>query len=147
MQAAIFLFLKQTAAFHLPYSINLSPTWNVLFYHYCMYRRFTDPKFFRRLPYRRIVVYNVIGYGHCPLFDILLQGVPPEYVFYSICKGMREYVWTNLLAGYFFILFQSPASLFPTFLPYCHIPFLFTSASSFADLNLCFRKSSLSPSS
>ena len=95
MQAAIFLFLRQTAAFHLPYSINLSPTWNVLFYHYCMYRRFTDPKFFRRLPYRRIVVYNVIGYGHCPLFDILLQGVPPEYVFYSICKGMREYVWTN----------------------------------------------------
>lgn len=67
-----------------------------------MYRRFTDPKFFRRLPYRRIVVYNVIGYGHRPLFDILLQGVPPEYVFYSICKGMREYVWTNLLAEYFF---------------------------------------------
>ena len=107
----------------------------------------TDPKFSRRLPHRCIVVYDVIGYGHRTLFDILLQGVPPEYVFYSICKGMREYVWTNLLAGYFFILFQSPASLFPTFLPYCHIPFLFTSASSFADLNLCFRKSSLSPSS
>ncbi len=67
-----------------------------------MYRRFTDPKLLRRLPHRRIVVYDVIGYGHRPLFDILLQGVPPEYVFYSICRGVGEYVWTNLLDRYFF---------------------------------------------
>ena len=100
MQAAILLFLRQTAAFHLPYSINLSPTWNVLFYHYCMYRRFTDPKFFRRLPYRRIVVYNVIGYGHRPLFDIILHGFTLENVFYILCRGPPQYVqefreWIN----------------------------------------------------
>lgn len=64
-----------------------------------------DPKFSCRLPHRRIVVYDVIGYGHRPLFDILLQGLPPEYVFYSICRGFTEYVWTYLLGGCFFILF------------------------------------------
>ena len=49
-----------------------------------------NSKPFRRLSYRRIVVYNVIGDGHRPLFDIFFQGVPPETLFTSLCKGRAD---------------------------------------------------------
>ena len=48
-----------------------------------MYRRFAYPKFLRRLPYRGIVVYDVIGDGYRAFFDILLQNKSPEDFFTS----------------------------------------------------------------
>ena len=50
-----------------------------------MYRGLGDPELFRCLPHRCIVVYNVIGDGYGPLFNVLLQTNPPEDVFYILC--------------------------------------------------------------
>ncbi len=55
-----------------------------------MYRRFAYPKFLRRLPYRGIVVYDVIGDGYRTFFDIFLQNESPEDVFYIICMEKQD---------------------------------------------------------
>ena len=56
-----------------------------------MNRRFANPKPLRRLPNRCIVVYYVIGDGHCPLFDIILHGLTLENVFYILCRHNFHY--------------------------------------------------------
>lgn len=55
--------------------------------HIFMHGRFTDPKFPRRLPHCRIVVYDVISDRNRPFLDIFLQGVPLRTFFtsYYIC--------------------------------------------------------------
>ena len=62
----------------------LSPRRTVPYYYFRMHCRLTDSKFLRRLPHRRVVVYDVIGYGYCPFFNIFLHGSAPENVFYII---------------------------------------------------------------
>lgn len=57
-----------------------------------MHRRFAHPELFRGLPHCRIIVYDVIRNGYRPLFDILLQGLPLQNVFYILCKEGSGYV-------------------------------------------------------
>lgn len=57
--------------------------------HVLMYCTFADPEFLRRLPYRRIVVYDVIGNGHRPLFDIIFQGLPLGMFLTSYAGSVR----------------------------------------------------------
>ena len=42
-----------------------------------MYRTLTDSELLCSLTHSCIVVYDVIGDGHCPLFDIFFQGLSP----------------------------------------------------------------------
>lgn len=54
-------------------------TQTVLYCYYRMYRTLTDSKPFCCLPYRCIMVYDVIGDGHRPLFNIFFHGMPLEF--------------------------------------------------------------------
>ena len=60
-----------------------------------VHRRLADPEFLRRLPYCRIMVYDVIGNGNCPFFDIFLHEAASENVFYIILIVRRNYAWLN----------------------------------------------------
>lgn len=60
-----------------PYTL-LSQT--VLFYHYHMYRRLADSKFFCCLSYCSFCFNNVTGNFHCPLFDIIFQKNTPASI-------------------------------------------------------------------
>ena len=55
-----------------------------------MYCGFAYPKFLRRLPYRGIVVYDVIGDGYRTFFNILLQNESPEDFFISYAGDGRN---------------------------------------------------------
>lgn len=57
--------------------------------HILMYCGFTNPEFLRRLPYRGIVVYDVIGDGYRAFFNILLQNESPEDFFTSYAEIIR----------------------------------------------------------
>ena len=74
---------------------NLLPKRTVLFCYFYMHRRLADPEFLRRLPYCRIMVYDVIGNGNCPFFDIFLHEAASENVFYIILIVRRNYAWLN----------------------------------------------------
>ena len=75
----------------------LSPRRTVPYYYFHMHCRLTDSKFLRRLPHRRVVVYDVIGYGYCPFFNIFLHGSAPENVFYIIFWGGKIYSYPVLI--------------------------------------------------
>lgn len=49
--------------------------------------RLTDPEFLRRLPHRRIIVYNILGDFNRPLFDITFQKIPADILFYNNVCG------------------------------------------------------------
>ena len=51
-------------------------------------RALAYPKFLRRLPHRGIVVYDVIGNGNGPLFDIILQKKTPQNSFLQSMKNL-----------------------------------------------------------
>ena len=53
-------------------------------------RALAYPKFLRRLPHRGIVVYDVIGNGNSPLFDIILQKKTPQNSFLQSMKNSEE---------------------------------------------------------
>ena len=67
--------------------LTLSPILTVLIYHFRMDRALAYPKFLRRLPHRGIVVYDVIGNGNGPLFDIILQKKTPQNSFLQSMKN------------------------------------------------------------
>ena len=46
-----------------------------------MHCTLADPKFLCRLPDCGVAVYNVVGNGNRPLFDIFFHGKPPEILF------------------------------------------------------------------
>ena len=52
-----------------------------------MYRGFAYSKLLRRLPYRGIVVYDVIGDGYRTFFNLLLQNESPEDFFTSYAEN------------------------------------------------------------
>ena len=52
-----------------------------------MYRGFAYSKLLRRLPYRGIVVYDVIGDGYRTFFNILLKNESPEDFFTSYAEN------------------------------------------------------------
>ena len=56
----------------------------VLFHYICMNCGLRNPKPLRRLPHRRILIYDVIGDLNRPLLDIFLHGLAPWDVFYNI---------------------------------------------------------------
>ena len=51
-----------------------------------MYRTLTDPKLFRRLPYRRIVFNNIVGNIDCAFLDIIFQRKSPQNTFLHCMK-------------------------------------------------------------
>ncbi len=56
----------------------------VLFCYNRMYRRFTDSKCLGSLPYSRIVLNDIAGDIHSPLFNIILQRKPLRTLFYIV---------------------------------------------------------------
>lgn len=108
-----------------------------------MYRRLTNPKLLRRLSYRRIVVYNVIGNGYGPFLNILLHRATPENVFYILLNNQNFY---NRIASLFLsiINFVLSFSFINSAPPLIHFLFFFSPPCSlFA--NPIFPASSLCP--
>ena len=52
-----------------------------------MYRTLTDPKPFRCLPHRRIILYYIYGNLHGPLLNIILQKTPPANIVFTMYAG------------------------------------------------------------
>lgn len=62
-------------------------------------RTFTYPKLLRRLPHRRVVVYDVIGDRNCPLFDIIFQKETPKCFLHHMHanRGLVIFSLTNMI--------------------------------------------------
>ena len=58
-----------------------------LYCHIHMYRTLTDPKLFRCLPHRRIILYYIYGNLHGPLLNIILQKNPPANIVFTMYAG------------------------------------------------------------
>ena len=55
-----------------------------------MYRTLTDPKLFRCLPHRRIVLYNIIRNLHGSFLNIIFQKNPPANIVFTMYAGKKE---------------------------------------------------------
>ena len=55
-----------------------------------MYRTLADPEPLRRLPHRRIILYNIICNLHGSLLNIILQKNPPANVVFTMYAGVFE---------------------------------------------------------
>ncbi len=65
-----------------------------------MYRTLADPEPLRRLPHRRIILYNIICNLHGSLLNIILQKNPPANVVFTMYAGKKEVIlslWKNSL--------------------------------------------------
>ena len=59
-----------------------------------MYRTFADPEPLRRLPHRRIILYNIICNLHGSLLNIILQKNPPANVVFTMYAGVFKVMLT-----------------------------------------------------
>lgn len=81
---------------NIPPLIISSPTQIVLYYYFYMYSTLTDSKLFRRLPYRRLILDNIIRYFHCPLCNIVFHTKAPAFIIFTMYAGVFEVMLTYL---------------------------------------------------
>lgn len=74
-------------------SPHKQPSQKRLFCYIYMHRTLADPEFLCRLPYRGIMVYDIVCYGNYPFLYIFLHGTTPENVFYIILGGRLIYAF------------------------------------------------------
>ena len=80
------------------------------FSHILVHRGLRNPKPLCCLPHGRIVVYDIICDGYCPLLDILFQSLPLKSLFLQCMRG-RGVNMTRRESPYFLFLISSRRNL------------------------------------
>lgn len=81
-----FVYIQHLPGFRRQSGVDLSQA----FGYVLMYRTFTHPVRFRRLPHRGIVVDDIIGDTDGTFFDIILQRNTPQEYFLPLYEGLGE---------------------------------------------------------
>ena len=83
---------------HCSILVNIMLLKKVLYCYDYMYRTLTDPKLFRCLPHRRIVLYNIIRNLHGSFLNIIFQKNPPANIVFTMYAGEKKVM---LISRYF----------------------------------------------
>lgn len=76
----------------------LLSTQTVLYYHFYMYGRLTNPELFCRLSHRRLMLDDIVCDLYRPLLNIIFQEKSPCISrFYNLCSGTKSHAFISLL--------------------------------------------------
>lgn len=74
-----------------------TPLWFVvLFHHHYMYRTLANPKMFRRLTHRRIIINNISGYFHSSFLNIGFHKNSPAILVFTLYAGELYTILSNI---------------------------------------------------
>ena len=80
----LFIHFQYISHFFCQCRINLAESVSTVF----MYSRFRNPKSFRRLSHRCIILYNKLSDLHGSFFNIIFQRKSPAYIFLQCMQGI-----------------------------------------------------------